>query len=60
VSYRHSSYRKMSRAVLKANDPENGPLTRSEMDRVLHWSNQPPLPKPPGWGKPKARRAAGL
>jgi hypothetical protein len=51
VSYRHSSYRKMSAAVTKANRGEE--LTRSEMDRVLHWSNQPALPKPSWWGKPK-------
>jgi hypothetical protein len=60
VSYRRSSYRKMSKAVAKANEArakgEPYDLYRSEMDRVLHWSNQPPLPKPTGWGKP--RRAA--
>jgi hypothetical protein len=39
---------------------ERPDLARHEMDRVLVWSNQPPLPKPAGWGKPKARRAAGL
>jgi hypothetical protein len=33
-------------------------LHRNEMDRVLHWSNQPPLPKPPGWGKPRSKRSA--
>lgn len=56
MSYRHSSYRKMSRAVLKAAHLDPAPqLTRAEMDRVLHWSNQKPLPKPPGWGKPKVR-----
>jgi len=59
VSYRHSSYRKMSRAVAKAVNAatvgERQDLARAEMNRVLHWSNQPPLPKPPGWGKPKAR-----
>jgi hypothetical protein len=62
VSYRHSSYRKMSRAVLKANTAmakgERYDLHRNEMDRVLHWSNQPPLPKPPGWGKPRSKRSA--
>jgi len=62
VSYRHRSYRKMGAALKKANtaahrgDPFD--LHRSEMDRVLTWSNQEPLPKPPGWGRPKARRAA--
>lgn len=61
MSYRHSSYRKMSAAVRKVNAArdrgEPYDLHRSEMDRVLHWSNQPPLPKPPGWGKPKKARA---
>jgi hypothetical protein len=57
MSYRSRSYRKMSRAVKKAGRKDGLPpdLARHEMDRVLHWSNQPPLPKPPGWGKPKAR-----
>jgi len=62
VSYRHASYRKMGAAVAKANTAmakgEPYDLHRAEMDRVLHWSNQPPLPKSPGWGKPKSRRAA--
>lgn len=60
MSYRHSSYRKMARAVAKANNAtavgERPDLTRAEMNRVLVWSNQPPLPKPPTWGK--ARRAS--
>jgi hypothetical protein len=54
MSYRHSSYRKMSAAVLKANRGEE--LTRAEMNRVLHWSKQPPLPKPYAWGKPRGWR----
>jgi hypothetical protein len=57
LSYRHSSYRKMSAAVKKAMQEDTPPLMRSEMNRVLHWSNQPPLPKPAGWGKPRDRRA---
>jgi hypothetical protein len=56
MSYRHSSYRKMSAAVLKANRGEE--LTRAEMNRVLHWSRMDSLPKSPGWGRPKAKRAA--
>ncbi|MFF5471078.1 hypothetical protein [Streptomyces achromogenes] len=59
MSYRHSSYRKMSRAIAKANTAtavgERPDLTRAEMNRVLHWSTQPALPKPEGWGKPKMR-----
>lgn len=53
MSYRHSNYRKMSRAVLKANRSEQ--LATHEMDRVLHWSRQPALPKPPDWGKPNKK-----
>ena len=57
MSYRHSSYRKLGKAVEKAGRPRLGKphenLSTAEMDRVLHWSNQPPLPKPPGWGRPK-------
>jgi hypothetical protein len=56
VSYRHSSYRKLSRAVAKANEAtakgEKPDLARHEMCRVLHWSNQPALPKPATWGRP--------
>lgn len=55
MSYRHRSYRKMSAAVMKANRAGATTLANHEIDRVLHWSNQPALPKPPGWGKPKAR-----
>lgn len=61
MSYRHRSYRKLSRAVAKASaqTAEGGQpdLTRSEMDRVLHWSSQAPMPKPFGWGKPEGWRA---
>ena len=60
MSYRASSYRKLKRAIGKANanvaasgEPD---LTRSEMNRVLHWSRQQPLPKPGDWGRPKAGR----
>ena len=52
MSYRHRSYRKMGAAVKKAMSGRGGELTPSEIGRVMHWSNQPPLPKPPGWGKP--------
>lgn len=62
MSYRHRSYRKMSAAVKKAGAFKPGVsgqrLATHEMDRVLHWSNQPSLPKPPGWGKPKRQRAS--
>lgn len=58
MSYRHTSYRKMSAVVRKANDRgEAVSLITAEMDRVLHWSNQRPLPKSPGWGKPKRHAA---
>ncbi|MEV4232383.1 hypothetical protein AB0J81_36005 [Streptomyces bobili] len=57
MSYRHSSYRKLSAAVKKAMLEDTPPLKRAEMNRVLHWSNQPSLPKPEGWGEPKGRRA---
>lgn len=61
MSYRHSSYRKLSAAVKKATaahiDGGSGEhpgtafgLTRSEMDRILHWSMSPPLPKSREWG----------
>jgi len=42
----------MGAAVKKAMSGRGGELTPSEIGRVMHWSNQPPLPKPPGWGKP--------
>ena len=60
MSCRHSSYRKLKKAVDKANaqvaatgEPD---LNRSEMNRVLHWSRQAPLPKPDDWGRPRAAR----
>lgn len=60
MSYRHSSYRKMSKAVAKANEArakgEPLGLSDAEMNRVLHWSNRPALPKPLAWGKPKGWR----
>lgn len=59
MSYRHSSYRKMSRTIrktLQTASGESAQLPRHEMDRVLHWSQQPPLPKGPRWGRPKASR----
>jgi hypothetical protein len=59
VSYRSSSYRKVSRIVRKTISTASGDsaqLLRFEMDRVLHWSQQPALPKPRAWGKPKAGR----
>lgn len=62
MSYRHSSYRKLSKILLSVQGmpavDANQKLTRAEMDRVLVWSNLSPLPKPPGWGKPKSRRAS--
>jgi hypothetical protein len=54
----------MSRVVAKANRAEamtevgSDVLTRPEMDRVLCWTNEPPLPKPEGWGAPRRKRAA--
>ena len=59
MSYRHSSYRKLAKALDRANNPASGEsvqLSRSEMNRVLHWSRQGPLPKGPQWGRPKAAR----
>jgi hypothetical protein len=59
VSYRHSSYRKVSQIVRKTIATVSGDsaqLLRFEMDRVLHWSQQPALPKPRAWSKPKGWR----
>lgn len=56
MSYRHSSYRKVSRIVRKTINTASGEsaqLPRFEMNRILHWSQCPTLPKPAGWGKPK-------
>lgn len=63
MSYRHSSFRKMSKVAKKAmelDSNEIADLPRNEVNRVLEWSLLDPLPKPEGWGKPKAKRAAGL
>lgn len=60
MSYRHSSYRKLKKAVSKAIEGlptrANPDLSRDEVNRVLHWSRQAPLPKPDGWGRPKGWR----
>ena len=58
MSYRSSSYRKVSRIVrktIRTASGESAKLPRHEMDRVLHWSCQATLPKPPGWGRPRTR-----
>lgn len=59
MSSRHSSYRKMSRIVRKTISTASGEsarLPRFEMNRILHWSQRPALPKGPLWGRPKAAR----
>ncbi|MGA4942108.1 hypothetical protein [Streptomyces cinereoruber] len=59
MSYRASSYRKVQRIVRKTISTASGEsakLPRHEMNRILHWSRQAALPKPSGWGKPKAAR----
>ncbi|MFC8490687.1 hypothetical protein ACFUJU_07755 [Streptomyces sp. NPDC057235] len=59
MSYRHSSYRKVSRIVRKAasvSSDDAAKPPRHEMDRILHWWWQPALPKPIAWGKPKGWR----
>lgn len=55
MTYRHSSYRKLRRAVAMAEVSSAGTpsLPRTQMDRVLHWTGAPAGPKPPGWGKAK-------
>lgn len=55
MSYRHGSYRKMSRSVLKARASGTESLNRAEKNRVLHWSGLPVMVKPKTWGRPKAR-----
>lgn len=60
MSYRHSSYRKVKKVIEKTLPMDSGQianLPRHEMDRVLCWTGEPPLPKPLGWGKPKGWRA---
>lgn len=53
MSYRHSSYRKVRRAMEYARqDPYPGP-NRAHGNRLSHWLNARPLDKPEGWGKPK-------
>jgi hypothetical protein len=60
VSYRHSSYRKVRRALEHARkDPLPAP-SRTDGNRVSHWLNARPLDKPPQWGVPKRKRAPQL
>ncbi len=50
MSYRHSSYRKVKRALEHARkDPLPAP-SRTDGNRVSHWLNARPLDKPEGWG----------
>ncbi|MFD5107160.1 hypothetical protein [Streptomyces cinereoruber] len=59
MSYRASSYRKVQRIVRKTISTASGEsakLPRHEINRILHWSQDPALPKPSGWGKPKGWR----
>jgi hypothetical protein len=62
MSYRHSSYRKLSKILMRVNGMPAADAAQAvspaEMARVVHWSNLAPHPKPPGWGKPKSQRAA--
>lgn len=55
MSYRHSSYRKLSKALVRgfeAKTVSGHPVfSRTEMDRVMHWSNRPGLPKLANWGR---------
>ncbi|MFD3531952.1 hypothetical protein [Streptomyces sp. NPDC058664] len=57
MSYRHSSYRKVKRAVQAARElPPNGDMTgyaRHHGNRISHWLNARPLDKPLAWGKPR-------
>lgn len=56
MSYRHSSYRKLSKALTRGFKDQTASgqptFSRTEMDRVAHWSGLPVMPKPPGWGRP--------
>jgi hypothetical protein len=58
VSYRHSSYRKLKKAVehASATAAESGQpdMTRTQINRVMHWSRQPSMLKPEGWGRKRA------
>lgn len=53
MSYRHSSYRKVRRALEHARrDPLPAP-SRTDGNRVSHWLNARPMGKPETWGRPK-------
>lgn len=60
MSYRHSSYRKVRRAIEHARQGPLGAPTRTDGNRISHWLNARVLDKPEGWGRPKAKRAAQL
>jgi hypothetical protein len=53
VSYRHSSYRKLRRAIVA--NTLSRPVPVHAVDRIAHWEGEPSVPKPPGWGKPKKK-----
>jgi hypothetical protein len=52
MSYRHSSYRKLSKTLTKGfRIFEDTTFSRTEMARVAHWSGLPIPPKPDSWGR---------
>lgn len=56
MSYRHSSYRKVKKAV--QGQESSGYWTPTGAQRIAHWVGLPKPPRTPGWGKPKAKHSA--
>lgn len=58
MSYGHSNYRKLKRAIKRAEETAavsgRPDMTRSQINRVMHWSRQPSMLKPEGWGRKAA------
>lgn len=55
MSYRHSSYRKVKRAIEAARHDALANPPRAYGNRVSHWLNARPLDKPASWGKPRVK-----
>lgn len=56
MSYRERSYRRLNKVTTRARETGPSGLSRAQMDRVMHWSGMTAMPKPDGWGRPRAAR----
>jgi hypothetical protein len=56
VSYRERSYRKLNKVSERARETGPSGLSRSQFNRVMHWSDMDAMPKLWDWGLSRKRR----